>query len=188
MTWAIYGLLLVVPVVLLLLPEPDFALVTKNTWPAAAPARRASHTRCRDRRRPSRLSRQARCEHQVGAQPPPGTASAPPGEGPACGHLAWSDAEKQPAHSGLVPGCGADLLCDRRRAGTRHLGTARPDQSTSPTTTPLKGDACRRSSLRAVSRLRRSRTRSRAGKASVRPASSPVRCCSAFAATAARVR
>jgi hypothetical protein len=77
-TWAIYGLLLVVAVVLLLLPEPDFALVTKNTWPAAAPARRASHTRCRDRRRLSRLSRQARCEQQVGAQPPPGTASARP--------------------------------------------------------------------------------------------------------------
>jgi hypothetical protein len=81
-TWAIYGLLLVVAVVLLLLPEPDFALVTKNTWPAAAPARRASHTRCRDRRRPSRLSRQARCEQQVGAQPPPGTASARPEKGP----------------------------------------------------------------------------------------------------------
>jgi len=35
--WAIYGLWLVVAVALLLLPEPDFALVTKKTWPAAAP-------------------------------------------------------------------------------------------------------------------------------------------------------
>jgi hypothetical protein len=107
---------------------------------------------------------------------------------PACGHLSWSDAETQPAQSGLITGGGADLLRDRRSAGTSNLDTARPDQSTSPATTSLKGDACRRSSLRAVSRLRQSRTRSRAGKASVRPASSPVRCCSASAATAARVR
>jgi hypothetical protein len=40
-----------------------------------------------------------------------------------------SGAEWHPASSGLVTGGGADLLCDRRRAGTSHLGTARPDQS-----------------------------------------------------------
>jgi hypothetical protein len=76
----------------------------------------------------------------------------------------------------------------RSQGRASHLDADRPDQSTSPATTPFEGDACRTSSLRAVSRLRRFRTRSRAGKASVRPASSPVRCCSASAATAALVR
>ena len=100
--------------------------------------------------------------------------------------VTWSDAERQPAQSGLITG-GADLLCDGRSRAS-HLDAARPDQSTSPATTPFEGDACRRSSHRAVNLLRRSRTRSRAGKATVRPASSPDRCCSASAATAARVR
>jgi hypothetical protein len=40
-----------------------------------------------------------------------------PQGGPACGYLAWSDAEWQPAQSGLMTGDGRSLLCDGRRAG-----------------------------------------------------------------------
>ena len=58
------------------------------------------------------------------------------------GQGAW-----QPTQSGLITG-GADLLCDGRRARDCHLDAARPDQSTSPATTPFERDACRRSSLR----------------------------------------
>ena len=99
-----------------------------------------------------------------------------------------SDGDWQPAQSGLITGGGADLLCGGRRAGPAILMRLALTSRRVTATTPFEADACRRSSLRAVSRPRRSRTRSRAGKATVRPASSLVRCCSASAATAARVR
>lgn len=90
----------------------------------------------------------------------------------------------QPAQSGLITGGGADLLYDGRRARPAILIllplTSRP--------VSVEGRRMPKKLTPSVSRLRRSRTRSRAGKATVRPASSPVRCCSASAATAARVR
>ena len=96
--------------------------------------------------------------------------------------------------------CGKATGTDRSNSGGRrfamrlsqgrasHLDAARPDQSTSPRLRRSRETHAEEAHSEPVSRLRRSRTRSCAGKASVRPASSPVRCCSASAATAARVR
>jgi hypothetical protein len=59
----------------LALPSPPRHRPSESP-PRPHPPTRASRTRCRDRRRPSRLWRQARGGQQIAAQPPPGTASA----------------------------------------------------------------------------------------------------------------
>ena len=73
--------------------------------------------------------------------PPAGDVRAVPDSGPGLRTPGLARCGNATAQSGLITGGGADLLYDRRSAGTSHLDTARPDQSTTPATTPLKGDA-----------------------------------------------